>query len=56
MLYNLMTMLKYCQAETQQIAQQAQQYSGYSKYQFWNFDKNTQESRTRLTLDITTST
>ena len=30
-------------------------YSGYSRYQFWNFDKNTPECRTRLTIDITTS-
>ena len=28
-------------------------YSGYSRYQFWNVDKNTPESRTRLALDIT---
>ena len=32
-----------------------EEYSGYSRYQFWNFDKNTPECRTRHTIDITTS-
>ena len=32
---------------------QNDQYSGYLRYQFRNFDKNTPESRTRLALDIT---